>query len=194
MCWPRQRGLEAVDVPQETIRNSLCAFRADMHDCPGRFNLLEIGGADVVIDDSHNSSAAGGGAAARQFSALSGGRSCIRPATGADAEIIRQGEQLGAAFDRVILYEDYSACDRAAGEVTALFRQGLAAGKRAVDIIDVGEHRQAVETALTLVGHGELVVIQPEDEDIEQTLDIIRNLMRPEAAEESGCFLGIDSN
>lgn len=185
----------AIDVPRETIRETLCAFRADMHDCPGRFNLLEIGGADVVIDDSHNSSALAALVAAldnfpheRRTVVYSAGDGRT------DAEIIRQGEQLGAAFDRVILYEDYSACDRDAGEMTALFRQGLAAGKRAVDIIDVGDHRQAVETALTLVGHGELVVIQPEDEDIEQTLDIIRHLMRPEAAEESGCFLGIDSN
>jgi cyanophycin synthetase len=185
----------AIDVPRETIRETLCAFRADMHDCPGRFNLLEIGGADVVIDDSHNSSALAALIAAldnfpheRRTVVYSAGDGRT------DAEIIRQGEQLGAAFDRVILYEDYSACDRAAGEMTALFRQGLAAGKRAVEIIDVGDHRQAVETALAVVGHGELVVIQPEDEDIEQTLDIIRNLMRPEAAEESGCFLGIDSN
>jgi len=38
------------------------------------------------------------------------------------------------------------------------------------------------------------VVIQPEDEDIEPTLEIMRALSSREAAEESGCFLGIDSN
>ena len=190
----------ALDVPRETICKTLHEFRADMEDCPGRFNMLEIGGVDVVIDDSHNSSALAALIAALDNfpqSNFGQGRRTIVYSAGdgrTNAEIIRQGEQLGGAFDRVVLYDDYSACDRAAGELAALFRQGLAAGKRAPEVIEVGDHRQAVETALSLVGHGELLVIQPEDEDIEQTLDIIRNLMRPEAAEESGCFLGIDSN
>lgn len=190
----------ALDVPRETIRKTLCAFQADMHDCPGRFNLLKIGGTDVVIDDSHNSSAL-----AALIAALDNypqERRTIVYSAGdgrTDAEIIRQGEQLGAAFDRVILYEDYSACDRAEGELESLFRQGLAGSKRAVDVLTIGDHRRAVETALALAGPGELLVIQPEDEDIEQTLDIMRNLTGrtlggPEAARESGCILGIDSN
>jgi hypothetical protein len=37
-------------------------------------------------------------------------------------------------------------------------------------------------------------VIQPEDEDIEPTLEIVRALALREATEESGCFQGIDSN
>ena len=172
----------ALDVPRETIRNSLCTFRADMHDCPGRFNLLEIAGADVVIDDSHNSSALAALTAAldnfAQWNFGKGRRTIVYSAGDGrtNADIIRQGEQLGAAFDRVVLYEDYSAGDRAAGEMAALFRQGLAAGKRTLEVLEVPEHRQAIETALALVGPGELLVIQPEDEDIEQTLEIIRTL------------------
>jgi cyanophycin synthetase len=111
-----------------------------------------------------------------------------------DADIVRQGEQLALAFDRVVLYEDYSASDRAAGEVAALFRRGLAAGKRTVEVLEIADHRQAVEAALAMIAAGELLVIQPEDEDIEQTLEIVRALAIREAAEESGCFLGIDSN
>ncbi|MGE5191753.1 MAG: glutamate ligase domain-containing protein, partial [Deltaproteobacteria bacterium] len=111
-----------------------------------------------------------------------------------DADVIRQGAQLGAAFDRIILYEDYAASDREPGELATLFRQGLAGTRRAVDVLEIPDHRQAVETALSLTGPGELVVIQPEDEDIEPTLEIVRTLALPEATEESGCFQGIDSN
>ena len=107
---------------------------------------------------------------------------------------IRQGQQLGGAFDRVILYEDYSASDREAGEVAALFRQGLAAATRATEILEIRDHKEAVETALGLVADGELLVIQPEDEDIEPTLEIVRALALREATEESGCFQGIDTN
>ena len=185
----------ALDVPLEAIRSTLHEFRADRRDCPGRFNLIDIDGVDVVVDDSHNSSALAALTAA--LDNFSHERRTIVYSAGdgrMNAEIIRQGKQLASAFDRVILYDDFSACDRAAGEMAALFRQGMAGGERAVEIFDVGEHRQAIEMALRLAAPGELLVIQPEDEDIERTLDTIRTLRGPEAAEESGCVLGVDGN
>ncbi len=47
---------------------------------------------------------------------------------------------------------------------------------------------------MSQVAAGELVVIQPDDEDIQPTLDIIRALAVREASEESGCFQGIEGN
>ncbi len=185
----------SLGVPGETIRAVLAAFQADMHDSPGRFNLLDFRGASVVVDDSHNSSALAALIAALDnfpherrtivYSAGDGRR---------DVDIVQQGRLLGGAFDRVILYEDFSASDRAPGEMAALFRQGLAGGSRTADVLEIADHRQAVETALGLVGTGELLVIQPEDEDIEPTLDIIRARASRETTEASGCILGIDSN
>ncbi|MBI3863004.1 MAG: cyanophycin synthetase [Planctomycetia bacterium] len=185
----------ALDVPHETIRESLESIRPDLFDSPGRFNLVDIRGVTVVIDDSHNTSALSALCVALDhfpnerrsivYSAGDGRR---------DADIIRQGEQLGAAFDRVVLYEDYAASDRAAGALAALFRRGLAGGKRVVEIVETPDHRQAIETALATAGAGELLVIQPEDEDIQPTLDIIRSLAGPEAAAASGCFQGTDSH
>jgi cyanophycin synthetase len=182
-------------IALETIRAALEKFQPDMHDCPGRCNLLDFNGATVVIDDSHNASALAALVAALDnfpherrtivYSAGDGRR---------DADVVRQGALLGASFDRVILYEDYSASDREAGELATLFRQGLAGAKRAVDVLEIRDHRRAVDAALSLVGPGELVVIQPEDEDIEPTLEIVRALVLREADEESGCFQGIDTN
>ena len=74
------------------------------------------------------------------------------------------------------------------------YRRWLAGAKRALDVLEIRDHRQAVDNALSLVGPGELVVIQPEDEDIEPTLEIVRALALREATEESGCFQGIDTN
>lgn len=183
----------ALGIPESTIRSVLETFHADMQDCPGRFNLLEHRGATIVIDDSHNTSALAALIAALDqfpqerrtivYSAGDGRR---------NADLIRQGEQLGGAFDRVILYEDYSASDRAAGEIAALFRQGLVSARRAVDVQEVADHRRAVETAFSLIGPGELLVVQPEDEDIEQTLELVKSLAQRETSPESGCVLGID--
>ncbi len=184
----------ALDVPFATIRESLELFRPDWHDCPGRFNLLEIRGVSVVIDDSHNVPALA--ALCRALDHFPNARRTIVYSAGdgrRNADIVRQGELLGTAFDRVVLYEDYAASDRATGELAALFRQGMSAGKRTVEIREVPDHRQAIETALAGAVPGELLVIQPEDEDIQPTLDIVRTLAGPEATAESGCFLGVET-
>jgi cyanophycin synthetase len=181
-------------IPAETIRAELEKFPSDARANPGRFNLLEYRGATVVIDDSHNVSALAALIAALDnfphdrrtvvYSAGDGRR---------DGDIVRQGQLLGAAFDRVILYEDYSA-DRKAGELAALFRQGLGGANRAAEVLDIADHRQAIETALMSVGAGELLVIQTEDDDVQQTLEIVSALTSRKATEESGCFQGTDSN
>jgi cyanophycin synthetase len=183
----------ALGIAPETIRAALENFRPDMAHCPGRFNLFDYRGASVVIDDAHNTSALAALIAALGnfpherrtivYSAGDGRR---------DVDIIRQGEQLAGAFDRVILYDDFSASDRAAGETAALFRQGLASAP--AEVLEIPDHRQAIETALSQAAPGELVVIQPDDEDIQPTLDIIRALAVREASEESGCFQGIEGN
>jgi len=185
----------ALGINPETIRAALESFQPGMQHCPGRFNLLEFRGASVVIDDSHNTSALA--ALIEALDHFPHDRRSIVYSAGdgrRDADIIRQGEQLGGAFDRVVLYEDYSASDRGAGEMAVLFRQGLAAGTRTTDVLEIRDHREAIETALGLLGSGELLVIQPEDEDIEPTLNIVRALITREATQETGCFQGIDSN
>ncbi|HEY3963504.1 MAG TPA: cyanophycin synthetase [Planctomycetaceae bacterium] len=184
----------ALDVPFAAIRESLELFRPDRDDCPGRFNLLEIRGISVVIDDSHNVPALT--ALCRALDHFPNERRTIVYSAGdgrRNVDIVRQGELLGAAFDRVVLYEDYAASDRATGELAALFRQGLSTSTRTVETIDVPDHRQAIETALASALPGELLVIQPEDEDIQPTLDIVRALAGPEATAESGCFLGVET-
>jgi cyanophycin synthetase len=184
----------ALGVSFERIREALAAFHPDMHDCPGRFNLIEIRGVTVVIDDSHNVPALA--ALCRALDQFPHERRTIVYSAGdgrRNVDIIRQGEQLGAAFDKVILYEDYAASDRTTGELAALFRQGLSAGKRVAEIMEVPSQRQAIETALAGAAAGEFLVIQPEDEDIQPTIDIVRTMAGPEATASSGCTLGVDS-
>ena len=101
----------ALGIPTETIRAAPRDSPSDMQLPPGTLQSVRNSrGATVVIDDSHNSSALAALIAALDnfphdrrtivYSAGDGRR---------DADIVRQGEQLGVAFDRVILYEDYSA-------------------------------------------------------------------------------------
>ena len=79
-----------------------------------------------------------------------------------DDDIVRQGELLGDAFDRVILYEDTDLRGRKDGEIIGLFRQGWPKAARvSATIEEVHGDLKAIEIALDAVRPGELLVIQP---------------------------------
>jgi cyanophycin synthetase len=163
-------------LPLETIRTALATFSGEMDQVPGRFNLLEIEGATVILDYGHNPSAL-----LALIEALDQfpheRRTAVYSAAGdrRDCDLIRQGEILGEAFDRVILYEDHYIRGRADGEIMALFRQGLAKGSRVADVVEVRGALKSVEAALRSVRPGELLMIQPDV--IDETLTFVRNYL-----------------
>ncbi len=89
-----------------------------------------------------------------------------------DADLIRQGEILGHAFDRVILYEDHYTRGRLPGEIMSLFDQGLAAGDRVQEVQTIHGWQHAVEAALWLAQPGDLLLIQADV--IDETVDYVR--------------------
>jgi cyanophycin synthetase len=153
-CW-------ALGLPCEQIRNGLESFSAHLDKTPGRFNLLEIAGATVVVDYGHNpSSLAAVLEAIDQFPHRR--RSAVYSAAGdrRDSDMIRQGELLAGAFDRVFLYEDHYLRGREPGEIMKLFRQGLAHGPRVKQIDEIHGWRSAVDAAIQSVQPGELLLVQ----------------------------------
>jgi cyanophycin synthetase len=86
-----------------------------------------------------------------------------------DCDLIRQGEILGDAFDRVVLYEDQYLRGRQPGQIMALFQQGLATCRRVAETEQVFGWQKAVDSALARIEPGELLVIQADvvDEAVE---------------------------
>ena len=164
----------ALGLSQEAIRAGLETFRADRQDDPCRFNIVPHGEATLVIDDCHNISAL-----AAVVSALDRfphrKRTAVYSAGDArrDEDIVRQGEILAAAFDRVVLYDDPSATARAPGDVPGLLRKGLALGPRVAEIIYVSDYRAAVSRALDMLAPGELALVQVLDGEIESSLTVL---------------------
>jgi cyanophycin synthetase len=144
-----------------------------MDKVPGRFNVMEINGATVVIDYGHNVSAL-----VALIDAIEAfphqRRSIVYSAAGdrRDCDMVRQGELLGDAFDRVFVYEDHYKRGRRDGEIIALFREGLAHTNRVGEIHDYQGAVKAVESALRAVRPGELLVLQADV--IDETLDFVR--------------------
>jgi cyanophycin synthetase len=100
-----------------------------------------------------------------------------------DADIIRQGELLGDGFDHVILYEDPN-CNRGRkdGEIMALFRQGLARGRRVKTIEEVPGALKAIEVAFDEVRSTELLMVQVDL--VDKTIDNVKRRLAQGAARE----------
>ncbi|HEY5311336.1 MAG TPA: cyanophycin synthetase [Pirellulales bacterium] len=171
----------ALGLSRESIRAGLESFAADMQHVPGRFNLLEINGATVIIDYGHNVSALSSLVEALDCFP-SQRRVAVYSAAGdrRDSDMIRQGELLGDSFDHVILYEDHYLRGRAAGEIMAIFRTGLAAGSRVSEVTDICGAIKAVDLALKNLRAGDLLLLQADV--IDETVDFMRRYLQTHAA------------
>ena len=173
----------SLGVPAEIIAARAETFGADMSKVPGRFNLLEINGATCIIDYGHNAHALSAMVEAINTFPQTR-RTAVYSTAGdrRDCDIVRMGELLGQAFDRVILYEDHYTRGRADGEIIGLFRQGLAAGTRVQQIEEVRGAVKSVEYALNTAQAGELMLIQADA--IDETVDCVRRYLEALAVQQ----------
>jgi cyanophycin synthetase len=164
----------ALGLPLEEIRLGLESFVADLDGAPARFNVVELDGATFILDYGHNPSSLTSvietldGFAHRRRTAVYGAAGDRR-----DSDVIRQGELLGRAFDRVILFEEENCIrGRQPGALFALLRQGLATGGRVREVEEVNGAVAAAELALQTVRSGDLVLVQVDL--VDQTVDLVR--------------------
>ncbi len=163
----------SLGVPCEAIRVGLETFVPDLENSPGRFNLFEVRGAAVVVDYGHNASSLAAVLEAVELFPHRR-RTAVYSTAGdrRDCDLVRQGELLGRAFDRVILYEDHYRRGRKEGEIISLFRKGLESGRRVREVQEVFGWVKALETALRSVRAGDLLVIQADE--IDETVAVVR--------------------
>ena len=142
------------------VQEALAAFVSDSATAPGRFNLMDYRGATVIADYGHNPDAIQ--ALVRAVEAMPAGRR-VAVISGAgdrrDADLVRQTEILGDAFDEVILYQDQAQRGRQDGEVLALLRQGLANAKRTTRIEEIRGEFVAIDAALARLNPGDLCLV-----------------------------------
>jgi cyanophycin synthetase len=166
----------ALGVPRDAIRTALETFSPHLDGSPGRFNLLEVNGATVVVDYGHNTSALTAILdAVKNFPETR--RRALYSAAGdrRDCDMIELGRMLGDHFDDVILYEDRYVRGRAEGEIMRLMRQGVAQGKRATEVAEIRGSITAVERALASVQPGELLLLQADEIDV--TVDYLKTYL-----------------
>jgi cyanophycin synthetase len=175
----------SLGIPVDLIRARAESLAADIDKVPGRFNVFEIEGATVVVDYGHNTHSLAAVIEAIDKFPTPPRRTCVYSTAGdrRDIDIIRQGELLGAAFDRVILFEDHYLRGRAPGEIVGLFRKGLESASRTKEVIEVAGATGAAEAALRTAVPGELVLIQADT--IDETVQWLRDYLAALAAQTS---------
>ncbi len=166
----------SLGMPRDVIRTGLETFAADIDHVPGRFNLLEVNGAAVVVDYGHNISSL-----SAMLDALKvfphEQRIAVYTAAGdrRDADMVRQGELLGDAFDRVILFEDHYVRGRQPGEIMQRFQEGLVRGRRVAKVEQLFGAVKAMEAALATLQPGDLVLLQADT--VDETVEFVRKYL-----------------
>jgi cyanophycin synthetase len=163
-------------LTREIIRAGLETFANDIDHVPGRFNLLEVNGAAVVVDYGHNTSSLMAMLdTLKQFPHEQ--RMAVYTAAGdrRDVDMVRQGELLGDAFDRVILYEDHYVRGRQPGEIMTRFKEGLQRGSRVEFVQEIFGAVKGIETALAALQPGDLLLLQADT--IDETVDYVRKYL-----------------
>ena len=174
-CW-------GLGLPCEQIPVGLESFTTQIDKIPGRFNLLEIKGATVIVDYGHNTSSLQAILEAMKLFPHAR-RTAIYSAAGdrRDIDLIRQAELLGDAFDKVVIYEDAYLRGRQPGEIIQLFRDGMAQAKRAREIVGCQGWNNAVDDTLRQIQAGDLVLIQADV--VDEAMQYLREFFHRQESE-----------
>ena len=147
-------------LPLEDIRVGLASFVSDADSVPGRFNVLDYGGATVIADYGHNPDAMR--ALVGAVKAMPAARRCVVISAAGDRrdeDIRAQTAILGEAFEDVVLYQDAAQRGRADGEVLALLREGLQGAPQVQSVDAVHGEFAAIDFALARLQPGELCLV-----------------------------------
>jgi cyanophycin synthetase len=161
----------ALGLAPELIRSGLDSFGPHGQDDGGCCNIFSFNDATVVIDHCRNVSAlealreAVTKIPARQ-------RTVVYSASGEGREVdmVRQGELLGATFDRVIVYDWLEGEASQAASARAFLRRGITAVKPNVEIVEIAAHAEAVQEALRDAAPNTMIVIQCRPSQVESTV------------------------
>ena len=152
--------VNGVDI--ELIRQGLRTFVLSADQTPGRMNLFNLGTHHALVDYAHNPAsyeAIGGfvGNWNGQRLGVIGG-----PGDRRDEDLMELGEIASRVFDRIIIKEDDDKRGRESGSAADFILKGVLQSNPNAQTEIILNETEALETALTQVEAGGLVVIFPE--------------------------------
>ncbi len=161
-------ALWALGLSFDEIRFALLNFTPSLEHNPGRQNLFDVDGIQVMVDYGHNEDGY------RQTLAMA--RRCSPrhligviavPGDRQDSDILTLGRLAGSGFDRIYVKEDADLRGRTGGEVAELLRRGCLTGGASAEQLEVIlEEGPAVEKAVLAAEAGDMIVVFYEKLDL----------------------------
>ncbi len=180
-CW-------GLGIDEENIIAGLESFTPDLQHSPGRFNMLDVNGATVVVDYGHNTSSLQTICATlKGFDAKR--RLAVYSAAGdrRDEDFVDQGRLLGQNFDEVVIYEGQYVRGREKGEITQFFKKGIIEGGPGKKIHEVVGAVASMDLALSMLKPGDLLLMQADE--VAETVEYLKKYLatNPAAREMANC-------
>lgn len=179
----------ALEVPPDTIKKALMAFKCDESNNPGRLNVIDGGQVRIILDYGHNPAALE--AVIATAKAMNPARMIgviASPGDRMDEAIVMLGQVAGRGFQRLIIKEDEDLRGRKRGEVASLLLEGaMKAGLKKDQIDVILKEDEAIAFAIENASEGDLVVIFYEN--YESALKAIKEALKGRA--ESPAVAGI---
>ncbi|MEA2593776.1 MAG: cyanophycin synthetase [Thermomicrobiales bacterium] len=149
------------DIPFDCIRDAMRGFTTDYAQTPGRFNLMEIEGRQVLMDYCHNVPALETLADfVRRTRAPHSVGVITVPGDRSDGDIAAFGRLAAETFDTVVIREDDDTRRRERGEIARALKSAIAeAGRQPCRVETILDETEASLVAVDLAGPGDLVVI-----------------------------------
>ncbi len=149
------------DVPLEAIRHAMRTFAASFFQTPGRFNMVELDGKQILMDYCHN---VHGLEALIDFTRRMNPSRTIAmvaiPGDRSDDDIARFGELAGKSFDRIVIREDDNRRGRANGEVAGKLHEAiLKAGAAEEAVTELHNELDAALMAIDLANKEDFVLL-----------------------------------
>jgi cyanophycin synthetase len=140
---------------------------------PGRFNLLEAEGVQIIVDYGHNPAALHAlGEAAAALGPRPTTVAFTLPGDRRDQDLVDSTLALLPFVDRWVLYESEDLRGRAPGEMPKLAAGALPPG---TDVQCVPDQRSAVEQAWRQVGPGERLILIADE--VEPAFEMLREVI-----------------
>jgi cyanophycin synthetase len=168
-------------LPVEKIAEPASSFVSDIEHVPGRFNVMKINGATMIIDYGHNASSLEAIIDALDYFPMPR-RTIVYSTAGdrRDSDIVLQGLLLGEAFDSVILYEGHYMRGRQKGEIIGLFKKGMRGTSRVTEVKEIFGATDAMDEGLKALRANELVVIQADV--VDETIAHLKKYLQENAS------------
>lgn len=154
-------ALIGLGIDYAIIRKGLATFYNNEECNPGRFNMYDVNGVNVVLDYGHNIEgykAVLNGAKSMSHKKLIGVIGV--PGDRTDKSVIEVGSIAGSNFDYIFIKEDQDRRGRKPGEIAELLRKGvIQAGINKENINIVLDEGDALSQAIDIAVPGDMIII-----------------------------------